>query len=126
MKMLSGVLVVTAVLLSACGTPPPEGNAGAVEPEQLRTSEQALRGDCSVSVMCGDGNPISCPGTGSTCASGFDSYYGVEYVVCNGNYTFCPMSTGNCLSGKRCSTNGDCGMDGMCTTSSTRPVCVCY
>jgi hypothetical protein len=126
MKLLSGVLVVTAVLLSACGTPPPEGTAGAVDPASLRTNEQALRGNCTATVECGDGSVISCPGTGSACSSGFESYYGLEYVACNGVHTFCPMSTGNCLSGKRCTSNGDCGVDGMCTTSSTRPVCVCY
>jgi hypothetical protein len=127
MKMLAGVLAVAAVLLSACGTPPPpEGPAGNVDPANLRTNEQALRGACSVTVECGDGTTRSCPGSGSSCSAGFDSYYGIEYVVCNGtDYRFCPMSTGNCLEGKRCTSNADCGVDGACITSGTRQVCTC-
>jgi hypothetical protein len=123
MKMMAGVLVVTAVLLSACGTQPLEGNAGAVEPSQLRTNAQALRGDCFVSVTCGDGSVIDCTGTATSCSSGFESFYGLEYVECNGTHEFCPTSTGNCLPGKRCRTNNDCGVQGVCTTQAT---CSCF
>jgi hypothetical protein len=123
MKMMSGVLVVTAVLLSACGTQPPEITAGAVDPVAVRTTEQALRGNCSVSIECGDGSFINCSGTGSACSSGFESYYGLEYVECNANHKFCPMSTDTCMSGKRCRTSSDCGMDGVCTAQGT---CSCF
>lgn len=113
MKMMAGVLVVTALLLSACGTPPLEGTAGAVEPAELRTSEQALRGNCSVSVECGDGTFVSCNGSSRDCSIGV-TYYNLEYVMCNGTSSYCPESTGDCRNGLRCTTNSRCGMNGMC------------
>ncbi len=90
MKLLSGVLVVTAVLLSACGAPPAEGTTAAGEPVEARTSEYALRGDCSVSVQCSDGSTRSCNGTSSSCSAGVTN--GIERVTCNGSTTSCPTA----------------------------------
>lgn len=120
---MNGLLVAAAVLLHACGTQSPEGTAGAVDPAVLRTTEQALRGNCSVTVECGDGTTISCQGSASACSSGFDSWYGLEYVDCNGSHTHCPSATGYCKEGKRCRTTSDCGVDGVCTAQG---ICACY
>ncbi len=121
MKLLSGVLVVTAVLLSACGAPPAEGTSSTVDPANLQTTEQALRGDCSVSVQCADGTSRHCNGSSGSCSSSVVS--GIERVTCNGVVNSCPTVTApTCNHGAYCITASDCGVDAFCQSKR----CVCY
>lgn len=119
MKMMAGVLVVTAVLLSACGTPPAEGTAGAVDPAELRTSEQALRGQCSVSVECADGTMRSCSGSSTRCAA--STVNGTERVTCNGVVTSCPATPVGCRENALCRFDTDCGTEAACVNG----ICYC-
>lgn len=119
MKMLAGVLVVSAVLLSACGAPPAEGTASEVAPANLQTTEQALRGDCSVSVQCADGTSRSCNGTSTSCSVG--TLNGIERVTCNGNVSSCPTGPVNCNQGAYCTSNSQCGTEAVCVNR----VCLC-
>ncbi len=116
MKMLSGVLAATAVLLSACGTPLPESTEGPVTPSEVRTREQALQGACYVRVECTDGSSVACSGTASNCFSAVDPSRG-SYVSCNGTSTYCAMpNQESCIvrDGLPCNGDSECGYSGAC------------
>ncbi len=115
MKATAGIFVLAVVLLTGCGTPPPE-----VEPPQ---SEQAESGqvsamaakDCSVSIQCADGTSRSCSGTNGACSA---SGSGNGSVTCNGSSSICPSSTlPTCATTVKCYSNADCGVDGVCQNS---------
>lgn len=122
MKLMPGVLAVAAVLLMACGTPPPEDTAP-VDPAELRTSESALRGDCTVSVRCADGTTRSCSGTSTGCSA--STWNGLERVTCNGASYSCPAPAPLCSTeGQPCSTNANCGAEAYCHPTTRRCLCL--
>lgn len=119
MKTLAGVLVVAAVLLTACGAPSGEGAAQVDESSTLATQESALRGNCYVRVECADGSTRSCDGSSGACSANGGA---TESVTCNGVTSYCPAAPPPvCNHGAGCTTNSQCGVDGFCTNKR----CVC-
>ncbi|MCY1029946.1 hypothetical protein OV207_00620 [Corallococcus sp. BB11-1] len=90
MKMMTGVLVVAVMMLTACGTLPGEQQAQESQAEastpSLQTQEAALARDCTVTIECADGTPRTCSGTAGACAA---SGAGSGSVTCNGVTTGC-------------------------------------
>jgi|GEM_PF-3849538 len=115
MKLFAKAVVIATLLLSACGTPPPEGAAGAVTPSEMQTSAQALQGACSITLYCQNGTHISCSGSSRSCAL---SSYGLEYVYCDGVTKYCTTTPPipDCVrtEGHGCNTDIDCGESSVC------------
>lgn len=86
MKSTAGIVVLALVMLTACGTPPSEGQAQPNTEEHMVSQEAALRGDCYVTVECADGTPRDCSGTAFSCTSG-SAHNG--HVSCNGVVSAC-------------------------------------
>jgi hypothetical protein len=126
MKLLPELLVVTALLLTACGTPPSEGTAGAATPEQLRTTAQAYRGECYVSVQCEDGSTVSCHGV-DDCRTGYNTISQAEFVRCGGYGVDC-INPNTCTQyiGISCTKNSQCGTSGSCLENRCACVRVDY
>lgn len=113
MKTISGMLVVVASVLMACGAMYDEGTARPGEAALATIEQQAVSTlatkDCSVSIRCADGTSRSCNGTSGACSA---SGSGNGSVSCNGSTTYCPSSlpdcTANGICNLQCSSDPDC------------------
>ena len=115
MKTMAGIFVVAVLMLTGCGTPPPEAEptqGGQAESGQV--SAFAAK-DCWVGIHCADGTTRSCNGSNGAC---YANSGGTGSVTCNGSTSACPSSTlPQCATTYKCFSNADCGVDGVCQSN---------
>lgn len=143
MKAVTGVLVVAATLMAACGPMQEEHeiqqSAQALSVQDSKANDYTSQsGSCWVGIQCADGSWRSCSGTRGSCWS---DDTGGGSVTCNGITYSCPpapppptcVEDGHCeyacgfdpdcycRFGRECWRNADCGLDGFCSYNA----CVC-